>query len=154
MVWAQKKDCHCKCPHHTETEATKKSTEGIKKDKTENFKSFEEAKIQKILEKLKISEAEKENTRKLFEQYFKEKRELLEQFKKDKNNIENLTDEQARERIKKSFEIAQKMLDMRKEYTDIFLQKFTPKEVIEIYLIEKNMLDAIRKKHQEMKNKN
>lgn len=116
-------------------------------------KFLEETKIKRILEELKIPEKDREETRKLFEQYFQQKNDLIKQFKKEKKKVEELSNEEARERIRASFETAQKMLDMRKEYTEIFLKKFTPQEVIKIHQIEKNMMDFVKKKHEELKQK-
>lgn len=178
MASAQEKNSDCKCPHHFDKEKMDKVMKKAKSDwdkanidwnkakealeKARSLKDFgkgdihqflEETKIKRILEELKISEPQKEEARKLFEQYFKEKKELLEPFKKGKKKLEELSNEEALERIKVNFDTAQKMLDFRKKYTDIFLQKYTPKEVIKIYQIEKNMMDFVKKKHEELKQK-
>lgn len=116
-------------------------------------KFLEETKIKRILEELKVSEKDREETRKLFEQYFQQKNELVKSFKKDKKKLEELTNEEALQKINASFEMAQKMLDFRKEYAEIFLKKFTPQEVIKIHQIEKKMFDFVIKKHQEKKEK-
>lgn len=172
MVSAQEKKCDCHCTHHhfdkenfEKMMKKAKSDWGKAKEKLEKSRSLkdfgnddihqllEDTKIKKILEELKVSEKDKEETRKLFEQYFQQKNELVKAFKKDKKKLEELSNEEALQRIMASFETAQKMLDFRKEYAEVFLKKFTPQEVIKIHQIEKKMFDFVKKKHQEKKEK-
>lgn len=154
MASAQEKKEECKCPHyHFDKEKFEKLKSLKEFGNGDPHKFLEEAKIKRILEELKIPEKDREETRKLFEQYFQQKNELVKSFKKDKKKLEELTNEEALQKINTSFEMAQKMLDFRKEYAEIFLKKFTPQEVIKIHQIEKKMFDFVIKKHQEKKEK-
>ena len=72
--------------------------------------------------------------------------------KKFKSDIEkdSLTEQEAIEHIRKGLDVAQKLLDMRKEYTDKFLKVLTPNQVLKMNRVEKDMMLHLKK----YKNKN
>lgn len=104
-----------------------------------------ELKINKILEKLNLlNPDQREWTKIKLGEYLNSLEEIKKSFKPYKN-MDSISNEDAYKMIQEGLEIAQKLLDNRKKYTEIFLEKLTPKQVIEIHKTEKVIMENFKK---------
>ncbi|MDO4224647.1 MAG: hypothetical protein Q4C75_02005 [Bergeyella zoohelcum] len=110
----------------------------------EKIKMFREMQIQMMLKKLNLSAEKQTPVKVLLEDYFAERDAVFKQFK-NKESDENLTNEEALKRIKTGFDTAQKLLDVRKIYTDKFLKELSPQQVIRLHKMEKEMMSHFKK---------
>lgn len=122
----------------------------------ERMKLFEKVKIERVIKELNIPAENQEEIRQLFKEYSESKRAIIGKFKPN-DNTEQLSDKEARKKIAEDLEIMQKVLDNRKKYTDKFLKKLTPQQVLKVFKIEhkfKEEFDRKHKKNEELKMKN
>lgn len=116
----------------------------------ERMKFFHKVKIERVIKELNIPAENQEELRQLFREYSDSKRAIIGRFNPNEN-IEQLSDKEARKKISEDLEIMQKVLDNRKKYTEKFLKKLTPQQVLKIFKIEHQMKEEFDKKHHHKK---
>lgn len=133
-------------------------SERYKKNSPEERKKFfRQMQTQSIIQVLKLSGEKQKELKKLLEEYFSKSDEIVKKFKvnfrKKKRGIEEeiLTNEEALVQLKSRLEIAQELLDMRKEYMDKFLQVLTPQQILRMNQLEKEMTEYFRKYEEKKK---
>ena len=110
---------------------------------------FRKVQVQRMMIELNLPIEKQEKAEKLFEKYLEKRDDIMKKFKPDIEK-DSLTEQEAIEHIRKGLDVAQKLLDMRKEYTDKFLKVLTPNQVLKMNRVEKDMMLHLKK----YKNKN
>lgn len=103
--------------------------------------------LQKMKENITIDDleipAEKQDEFKtLFAEYQSNQKQIKEKFHSDKN-FENLSNDEATNRLNQSFDVGQQLLNNRKSYADKFLKILTPQQVLKLFQNEGKMRDKI-----------
>lgn len=159
-VFSQEKRKNTEKPHHEKPsknhqkmmEEINKNIKNLKKDMSpeERKAFFHKVKTEQLIRELDIPKEKEEKARNLFMEYFQSLDMITKEFKLLKKD-ENISDEEARNKIKQGFEIAQKLLDNRKLYADKFLEILTPQQVLKVYKIEKKIAFHLKSKSNDKK---
>lgn len=119
----------------------------------EKLELIQKIKTEKIITELQLSGQNRAKFTELYQEYHSEKQRIISKFK-GKEITDQMSEEQALEKINESFEVAQKLLDNRKFYIQKFLKILTPKQVLQIHKIEKSWKDDFKRKHHHKKSEN
>ena len=146
--------------HQKMMEEINKNIKNLKKDLSpeERKAIFQKVKTETLIRELEIPKEKQDRAKALFMEYFQSLDNIVKEFKSEKKE-ENISDEEARRKIKQGFETAQKLLDNRKLYADKFLELLTPQQVLKLYKTEKKIFSHLKSKfdkhkhHQKEKNK-
>ena len=114
-----------------------KEFKNISSEERRNF--FRKVQVQRMMTELNLPVEKQEKAEKLFEKYLEKRDDIMKKFKPDIEK-DSLTEQEAIEHIRKGLDVAQKLLDMRKEYTDKFLKVLTPNQVLKMNRVEKDMM--------------
>ena len=118
----------------------------------EKMAFIQQLNINKITKELELSGEKKEAVEKVLGEYFTAKGDIIKNFKPEDAH-KNLTDEEALKKINLGFEVAQKVLDNRKFYSQKLLEHLSPQQVLKIYKIEKDIKNSFKHKHDKDKHK-
>ena len=110
-----------------------KEFKNISSEERRNF--FRKVQVQRMMTELNLPVEKQEKAEKLLEK----RDDIMKKFKSDIEK-DSLTEQEAIEHIRKGLDVAQKLLDMRKEYTDKFLKVLTPNQVLKMNRVEKDMM--------------
>lgn len=105
-----------------------------------------------IISQLNIPKDNQEQFTKLYSEYQNRQREIKDHFHTDKK-FDQLSDDEARQALDKSFVVGQQLLDNRKEFTQRFLKILKPQQVLKMYHMEGKTRKDIMDKREESKNK-
>lgn len=112
----------------------------------ERMSLMKEFREEMILSELNLNESEQEEFRTLYTEYQEKQKEIKNKFQSEKDP-ESLSDEEAKNQLKHSFEIGQQLLNNRKEYSEKFMKIMPPQKVLKLYETE----GVIRNKIMDMK---
>ncbi len=96
------------------------------------FRKFRE---NMMIEELKVEPSVQDKFKEIYNLYATDQRSIKDKFH-HQQKLENLSAKQAKEELDKSFEVAQQLLNSRKEFTKKFLEILSPQQVIQMYHIE------------------
>lgn len=125
-----------------EKEKFEKEFKSISSEERRSF--FQKVQVQRMMAELNLSTEKKEEAQKLFEGYLEKRDDIMRKFKPDTDK-DNLTEQEAMAHIRKGLNVAQELLDMRREYTDKFLKVLTPNQILQMSRLEKDMILHLRK---------
>ena len=95
-----------------------------------------------VIDDLDISKDKEIEFKTLYAEYQNNQKLIKEKFLFDKN-LDNLSDEEATERLNQSFEVGQQLLNNRRTYADKFLKILTPQQVLTLFQTEGKMRDKV-----------
>ena len=96
------------------------------------FRKFRE---NMLISELNIQDDQKDKFISIYNEYADDQRDIKNKFALNKK-IDQLTPEEAKLELEKSFEVAQQLLNNREEYSKKFLQVLTPQQILKMYHIE------------------
>lgn len=95
-----------------------------------------------VIDDLDIDKAKENEFKTLYAEYQTNQKMIKEKFHVDKN-LDNLSDEDATNRLNQSFEVGQQLLNNRRTYADKFLKILTPQQVLTLFQTEGKMRDKV-----------
>lgn len=95
-----------------------------------------------VIDDLDISKEKQNEFKTLYAEYQSNQKQIKEKFHVDKN-LDNLSDEDATNRLNQSFEVGQQLLNNRRTYADKFLKILTPQQVLTLFQTEGKMRDKM-----------
>ena len=95
-----------------------------------------------VIDDLDISKEKQNEFKTLYAEYQNNQKQIKEKFHVDKN-LDNLSDEDATNRLNQSFEVGQQLLNNRRTYADKFLKILTPQQVLTLFQTEGKMRDKV-----------
>lgn len=95
-----------------------------------------------VIDDLDISKEKQNEFKTLYAEYQNNQKQIKEKFHVDKN-LDNLSDEDAINRLNQSFEVGQQLLNNRRTYADKFLKILTPQQVLTLFQTEGKMRDKM-----------
>ncbi|RQP14490.1 MAG: hypothetical protein EAS48_01550 [Chryseobacterium sp.] len=104
----------------------------------QKMEQFRDAKTDVIVTQIGVQPEKQGEFRDLYQQYDKSQSSIAQEFN-DGLDPREMTDDQAKEKIYKGFDISQKLLNNKKNYTEKFLQVITPRQLYHMYQTEKRM---------------
>ena len=104
-------------------------------------------------EELEIPEENKQEFSALYLEYQNSQKNIKNVFKPRKN-LENLSDEEAIKELDASFDVGQKLLDNKREYSKKFQKVMKPQQVLEFFENEGRMRAKVRDRNQEVQSRN
>lgn len=95
-----------------------------------------------VIDDLDIPKGKQDEFKSLYAEYQNNQKQIKEKFHIDKN-LDNLSDNEAMERLNQSFEVGQQLLNNRRTYADKFLKILTPQQVLTLFQTEGKMRDKM-----------
>ncbi|RZJ37781.1 MAG: hypothetical protein EOO18_04935 [Chryseobacterium sp.] len=95
-----------------------------------------------VIDDLDIPKGKQDEFKSLYAEYQNNQKQIKEKFHIDKN-LDNLSDNEATERLNQSFEVGQQLLNNRRTYADKFLKILTPQQVLTLFQTEGKMRDKM-----------
>lgn len=95
-----------------------------------------------VMSDLNIPSEKEDIFKHLYSEYQSSQRQIREKFVVDKN-LNNLSNDEAIQRLNQSFELGQQLLDNRKSYSEKFLQILTPQQVLKLFQTEGKVRDKV-----------
>lgn len=116
--------------------------------KAQNIEKFKLAKEDMIVKELGLTEKQETEFRALYKEYDRDEVALMKSFRggMGKPTENNLTDQQAKEKIYESFVIGQKLLDNKKMYAEKFLKIISPNQLLKMFQTERMIHHKLREK--------
>lgn len=100
-----------------------------------------------VVENLNIKEGDKEEFTKVYNEYLDNQTKIKKQF--DPHfKPEELSDQEAKQRLQQSFDVGQNLLDNRKKYADKLQQVIPPQKVLQLFQNEGMMRDKMNERKQ------
>lgn len=113
-------------------------------ERTELLKKFRN---NMVVENLNIKEADKEEFTKVYNEYLENQSKIKKQF--DPHfKPEELSDQEAKQRLQQSFDVGQNLLDNRKKYAEKLQQVIPPQKVLQLFQNEGMMRDKMNERKQ------
>lgn len=113
-------------------------------ERTELLKKFRN---NMVVENLNIKEADKEEFTKVYNEYLENQSKIKKQF--DPHfKPEELSDQEAKQRLQQSFDVGQNLLDNRKRYAEKLQQVIPPQKVLQLFQNEGMMRDKMNERKQ------
>ena len=97
---------------------------------------------------LEVAADEQAEFKNLFAEYQEKQNEIKKKFKTSED-YDNMSDEEAKQRLNESFEIGQQLLDNRRIYSQKFMKVIKPQQVLQMYQTEGKMRNKILDKKQD-----
>lgn len=104
-----------------------------------------------LVEDLAIQEKDREKFKSVYNEYQDSQRKIKENFNNN-FNADQLTDEQARQKLEESFEVGQKLLDNRRAYAKKMQQVVRPQQVLKMFQNESAMREKMMDRRMESGN--
>lgn len=98
-------------------------------EKKQLIKQYREA---MLVDDLKIPENSQENFKKIYSEYQEKQHKIRAEFNNN-FSIEQLTDEQAKQKLEESFNVGKKLLDNRREYATKLQSVLTPQQILKMF---------------------
>lgn len=114
-------------------------------DRMKLLKQFRE---NMMVEELEVAADEQAEFKNLFAEYQEKQNEIKKKFKTSED-YDNMSDEEAKQRLNESFEIGQQLLDNRRIYSQKFMKVIKPQQVLQMYQTEGKMRNKILDKKQD-----
>ena len=114
----------------------------------ERMKLLKQFRENMMVEELEVAEDEQAEFKKLFAEYQEKQNEIKKKFKTSED-YDNMSDEEAKQRLNESFEIGQQLLDNRRIYSQKFMKVIKPQQVLQMYQTEGKMRNKILDKKQD-----
>lgn len=105
-----------------------------------------------IIEDLQIPENKQQEFSALYDEYQKSQRNIKSNFQRAEN-FENLNDAEAQKELDASFEVGQKLLDNKKEYSKKFQKVMKPQQVLQLFESEGKMRTKVRERNQDVQSR-
>lgn len=105
-----------------------------------------------IIEDLQIPENKQQEFSALYDEYQKSQRNIKSNFQRAEN-FENLNDAEAQKELDASFEVGQKLLDNKKEYSKKFQKVIKPQQVLQMFESEGKMRTKVRERSQDVQSR-
>lgn len=105
-----------------------------------------------IIEDLQIPENKQQEFSALYDEYQKSQRNIKSNFQRAEN-FENLNDAEAQKELDASFEVGQKLLDNKKEYSKTFQKVIKPQQVLQMFESEGKMRTKVRERSQDVQSR-
>lgn len=102
-----------------------------------------------IIEELAVPESKQAEFSALYNEYQKSQRSIKSNFQK-KDNFESLNDAEAIQELESSFELGQKLLDNKKDYSKKFQRVIKPQQVLMLFENEGKMRNKVRERRSEI----
>lgn len=113
-------------------------------ERTELLKKFRN---NMVVENLNIKEADKEEFTKVYNEYLENQSKIKKQF--DPHfKPEELSDQEAKQRLQQSFDVGQNLLNNRKKYAEKLQQVIPPQKVLQLFQNEGMMRDKMNERKQ------
>lgn len=113
-------------------------------ERTELLKKFRN---NMVVENLNIKEADKEEFTKVYNEYLENQSKIKKQF--DPHfKPEELSDQEAKQRLQQSFDVGQNLLENRKKYAEKLQQVIPPQKVLQLFQNEGMMRDKMNERKQ------
>ena len=106
-----------------------------------------------VTSNLKIDDQDKEEFSKMYEDYEKEQRRIKAEFNSD-FDPESLSDEEAVNKLHKSFDVGQRLLDNRRKYAEKLQRIMPPQQVLKLYQNEGAMRDKMLNRRLDIMDRN
>ena len=101
-----------------------------------------------LVEELKVPEKDREDFKKIYSEYQESQQKIKERFNND-FDPEKLSDAEAQQKLEESFDLAQKLVDNRKEYARKMQNVVKPQQVLKMFQNEGQMRDRIMDRRME-----
>ncbi len=123
---------------------------GVFAQNKEAMKKIESARIALITERLGLSPEQAEKFWPVYREYNMEKRTLRNQLRTERQGVdlENITDEQSKELMRKSMEFKQKQLNLEKEYANRMTDVISTQQLFKLKNAEKDFRQMLLKRIQ------
>lgn len=105
-----------------------------------------------MIEELKIEKQNLDAFKKIYRNYLVEQRKIKDNFN-PKLDIDKLSDAEASERLEKSFQVGQSLLNCRIKYSKELQKVLSQKQILKMFQIEGAMKEKMMKKHENNKPK-
>lgn len=119
-------------------------------ERKELLKKFRE---NMLVEDLKVPEKDQEDFKKIYNEYQESQQNIKERFNND-FDPEKLSDAEAQQKLEESFDLAQKLVDNRKEYARKMQNVVRPQQVLKMFQTEGQMRDKMLDRRMENRNEN
>lgn len=113
-------------------------------ERTELLKKFRN---NMVVENLNIKEADKDEFTKVYNEYLENQSKIKKQFDPHFKPDE-LSDQEAKQRLQQSFDVGQNLLDNRKKYAEKLQQVIPPQKVLQLFQNEGMMRDKMNERKQ------
>lgn len=126
---------------------------GVFAQNKEAMKKIESARIALITERLGLTPDQAEKFWPVYREYNMERRELRQQLRAERQGVdlENLTDEQSKELIKKSMDFKQKQLNLEKEYSTRMTDVISTQQLFKLKNAERDFQQMLLKRIQQQR---
>lgn len=114
-------------------------------ERKELLKKFRE---NMLVEDLKVPEKDREDFKKIYNEYQESQQKIKERFNND-FDPEKLSDTEAQQKLEESFDLAQKLVDNRKEYARKMQNVVKPQQVLKMFQNEGQMRERIMDRRME-----
>ena len=114
----------------------------------ERMKLLKQFRENMMVEELEVAADEQAEFKNLFAEYQEKQNEIKKKFKTSED-YDNMSDEEAKQRLNESFEIGQQLLDNRRIYSQKFMKVIKPQQVLQMYQTEGKMRNKILDKKQD-----
>lgn len=123
---------------------------GANAQNREAMKKIESARIALITERLGLSPDQAEKFWPVYREYNIERKAIRKQFRIERKDVdmENITDEQGKELVRKSMELKQKQLNLEKEYSNRMTDVISTKQLYKLKNAEKDFQQMLLKRIQ------
>lgn len=108
-------------------------------ERKELLKKFRE---NMLVEDLKVPEKDREDFKKIYNEYQESQQKIKERFNND-FDPDKLSDAEAQQKLEESFDLAQKLVDNRKEYARKMQNVVKPQQVLKMFQNEGQMRDKM-----------
>lgn len=99
-----------------------------------------------LLSELHIPEDKKDDFLNIYAEYQEKQKEIKSKFDGHSKQYDNLSDEEARQQLDKSFDVGQQLLNNRRSYSDKFQRVISPQQVLKLYHTEGMMRSKLMDK--------
>ena len=126
---------------------------GVFAQNKEAMKKIESARIALITERLGLSPDQAEKFWPVYREYNLERRELRQQLRNERQglDLENLSEEQSKELVKKSMEFKQKQLNLEKEYSTRMTDVISTQQLFKLKNAERDFQQMLLKRIQQQR---
>ena len=101
----------------------------------ERAKLLKEFRENMMVEELDVPQENQEEFKKVYSEYQEKQKQIKSQFQSEQD-YEQLSDEEAKQQLDRSFEIGQQLLNNRREYAGRFMKVVRPQKVLKLYQTE------------------
>lgn len=103
-----------------------------------------------LVDELGIPEDKKVEFKNLYSEYQESQRNIKKQFHR-KLDYQNMSEEDAQQELKNSFDIGQQLLDNRRKYSEKFQKIMSPQQVLKMFETEGRMRNKVMDRDRQMK---